>query len=419
MTNTQQPVSTDSADLSWIDDITMTALERNPYPSYERLRREAPLAFVPVLGTYVASTAEICREIAMSEEFEAVITPAGGRTFGHPAIIGVNGDIHADLRGMVEPQLQPVEVDKFVDDLVRPIARRYLEAFEDNGRAELVADYCEPVSVRSLGDLLGLQSVSSDELRDWFHKLSNSFTNAGVDENGEFTDPERFAKGDQAKEEIRAIVDPLIDEWIENPADTAISHWLHDGMPAGETRERDYIYPTIYVYLLGAMQEPGHGLASTLVGLFSRPEQMEEVVDEPNLIQRLRDRPRVLRRPRQRGLSLHRGRPAGERRPRGRPDGLRPDRGGRGDLQRPRHRRPDALARGDARTRPAGPADRADAPYPVRVLRGQPYRRHQTDNLADIHRLRRRPARRCRGTPTPTNISPPANGSTAGSGWSA
>ncbi|GAB3657213.1 cytochrome P450 [Nocardioides korecus] len=286
MTNTQQPVSTDSADLSWIDDITMTALERNPYPSYERLRREAPLAFVPVLGTYVASTAEICREIAMSEEFEAVITPAGGRTFGHPAIIGVNGDIHADLRGMVEPQLQPVEVDKFVDDLVRPIARRYLEAFEDNGRAELVADYCEPVSVRSLGDLLGLQSVSSDQLRDWFHKLSNSFTNAGVDENGEFTDPERFAKGDQAKEEIRAIVDPLIDEWIENPADTAISHWLHDGMPAGETRERDYIYPTIYVYLLGAMQEPGHGLASTLVGLFSRPEQMEEVVDEPNLIPR-------------------------------------------------------------------------------------------------------------------------------------
>ncbi len=42
-------------------------------------------------------------------------------------------------------------------------------------------------------------------------------------------------------------------------------------MPPGQTREREYIYPTIYVYLLGAMQEPGHGLASTLVGLFSGP----------------------------------------------------------------------------------------------------------------------------------------------------
>ncbi|EGD44981.1 cytochrome P450 [Nocardioides sp. WG-D5] len=279
MTTTQQ-------DLSWLDDVTMSDLERNPYPIYERLRREAPLAFVPVLGSYVASTAEVCREVATSPDFEAVITPAGGRTFGHPAIIGVNGDIHADLRGMVEPQLQPAEVDSWVDDLVRPIARSHVEQFEDRGSAELVAEFCEPVSVRSLGDLLGLQSVSSDKLREWFHKLSVSFTNAAVDENGEFTNPEGFTPGDEARAEIQEVVDPLIDRWIEHPENTAISHWLHDGMPPGKTRAREYIYPTIYVYLLGAMQEPGHGMASTLVGLFSRPEQLEEVVDDPSLLPR-------------------------------------------------------------------------------------------------------------------------------------
>jgi cytochrome P450 len=140
--------------------------------------------------------------------------------------------------------------------------------------------------VRSLGDLLGLQSVSSDKLREWFHKLSVSFTNAAVDENGDFTNPEGFTPGDEARAEIQAVVDPLIDHWIEHPANTAISHWLHDGMPPGKTRAREYIYPTIYVYLLGAMQEPGHGMASTLVGLFSRPEQLEEVVDDPSLLPR-------------------------------------------------------------------------------------------------------------------------------------
>src|SRR4051812_9241682 len=107
MTTTEKP------DLSWLDDVTMTQLERNPYKTYERLRAEAPLAYVPVLGSYVASTAEVCREVATSPDFEGVITPAGGRTFGHPAIIGVNGDIHADLRSMVEPALQPVEVDRW------------------------------------------------------------------------------------------------------------------------------------------------------------------------------------------------------------------------------------------------------------------------------------------------------------------
>jgi cytochrome P450 len=273
-------------DLSWLDEITMTQLERNPYPVYERLRATAPIVHVPVLGSYVATTAEACREVATRPEFEAIITPAGGRTFGHPAVIGVNGEVHADLRSMVDPALQPVEVDRWVDELVRPIARRYLESFEARGSAELVAEYCEPVSVRSLGDLLGLGSVPADQLRDWFHKLSNSFTNAAMTEDGEFANPAGFGEGDAAKAEIRSIVDPLIDGWIENPDDSQISHWLHDGMPEGETRDREYVYPTIYVYLLGAMQEPGHGMASTLAGLFTRPDQLEEVVDDPDLLPR-------------------------------------------------------------------------------------------------------------------------------------
>lgn len=283
MTTVNDPTTTD---LSWLDDVTMADLERNPYATYERLRAEAPLAYIPVLGLYVASTEEICREIATSADFEAVITRAGGRTFGHPAVIGVNGDMHDDLRGMVDPALQPAEVDRYVEDLVRPIARHYLEKFEDDGQAELVAQFCEPVSVRSLGDLLGLRDVESDVLRDWFAKLSRSFTNAAMTEDGEFANPEGFAEGDQAKAEIRAVVDPLIDRWITDPDDSAISHWLHDGMPPGQTRDREYIYPTIYVYLLGAMQEPGHGIGSTLVGLFSEPEQMERVIDDPALIPR-------------------------------------------------------------------------------------------------------------------------------------
>ncbi len=177
-------------------------------------------------------------------------------------------------------------MDRWIEDLVRPIARRYLEAFENDGNAELVAQYCEPVSVRALGDLLGLQDVSSDKLREWFFKLSRSFTNAAMTEDGEFANPEGFEQGDEAKREIQDVVDPLIDKWIVEPDDSAISHWLHDGMPPGRTREREYIYPTIYVYLLGAMQEPGHGMASTLVGLFSEPDQLEQVVDDPALIPR-------------------------------------------------------------------------------------------------------------------------------------
>ncbi|RRO14254.1 cytochrome P450 [Saccharopolyspora rhizosphaerae] len=273
---------------SWIADVTVEELERDPYPFYERLRAEAPLAYVPALGCWVASTKEMCQRIAGSDDsdFEGVIAPAGRRTFGDPAVLDANGAEHDDLRAMVDPGLQPSEVDRYVDGLARPIARRYLEAFEDDGKADLVAQYCEPVSVRSLGDLMGLQSVSSDKLREWFRKLSVSFTNAGVDENGDWAHPDGFRPGDEAKAEIRAVVDPLLDKWTVEPDDSALSHWLHDGMPPGQVRDRDVIYPNIFVFLLGAMQEPGHAMATTIAGLFTRPDQLERVIDDPSLVRR-------------------------------------------------------------------------------------------------------------------------------------
>ncbi|MGV9673004.1 cytochrome P450 [Gordonia sp. NPDC003504] len=272
---------------SWITDITMAELEADPRPFYERLRREAPVAFVPQLGLHIVSTRELCMEIAKdSDHWPAVISPAGGRTFGPGAILNSNGPEHRELRGMVEPHLQPSAVDTYIDDLVRPFARARLEDFEGNGSADIVAEYCEPVSVRALGDLLGLNDVSTDKLREWFHKLSVSFTNADMTADGEFANPDGFLPGDEAKAEIIAHVDPKIDHWIECPDHTAISHWLHDGMPEGQTRNRDVIYPNLYVFLLGAMQEPGHAMATTLAGLFSRPEQLERVIDDPALIPR-------------------------------------------------------------------------------------------------------------------------------------
>lgn len=40
----------------FVEEITMAELEADPYPFYERLRKEAPVAFVPSLGMYILST---------------------------------------------------------------------------------------------------------------------------------------------------------------------------------------------------------------------------------------------------------------------------------------------------------------------------------------------------------------------------
>ncbi|EME65237.1 cytochrome P450 monooxygenase [Rhodococcus ruber BKS 20-38] len=272
---------------TWIDEITMEELDRDPNPIYERLRREAPVAYVPAVGMHVVATRELCLQITQDPQaWSTVIAPSGGRTFGKGTVLDSNGEQHRRIREWIDPQLRPTAVDTYVEALVRPQARRILESIEDLGAVDIQEAYFAPVSVRAVGDLMGLTDVSSETLVRWFQTLALSYGNAAVDEHGNFADPAPFEAGDRVKEEIVATVDPMLDHWTSHPDHTLISHWLHDGMPEGQVRDRAEIYPNIYVFLLGALQEPGHVMTTTLAGLLQHPDQLERVVDDPALVPR-------------------------------------------------------------------------------------------------------------------------------------
>jgi aromatic O-demethylase, cytochrome P450 subunit len=259
---------------TWLDDISVELLENEPYPVFERLRQEAPIAWIPALQAYVASTWQECWEIASDfQNFGGTTDPNTEHVFGQPCILSVDGDVHAGLRGMVDPNLRPRAVNRYIDRLVRPIAQQRVAHLKDHGSAELMSEYFEPISVRAVGDLLGFQEVDSDTLRRWFHDLSTGFANKALH-------PEGFEPSDRATKEIKAFVDPKLERLAREPDDGGLSHWLHDGMPEGQTRSAEYIYPTLLVILLGGMQEPGHGAGSVLVGLFSNPEQLQRVIQD-------------------------------------------------------------------------------------------------------------------------------------------
>jgi cytochrome P450 len=187
---------------------------------------------------------------------------------------------------MMDPYLRPRPVRGYIDDLVRPTARALVAKLHEGMTVDLVSEYFEPISVRGLGDFLGYKTVDTDTLRAWFHGLSLGFSNKALDENGNILHPEGFAPSDEVSREIHQTTDPMIERLTKEPDDSGISHWLHDGMPVGQVRPNAYIYPTLFTILLGGMQEPGHLMGSTLLGLFSQPEQLHRVLGDKTLIPR-------------------------------------------------------------------------------------------------------------------------------------
>ncbi|HUB41165.1 MAG TPA: cytochrome P450 [Streptosporangiaceae bacterium] len=263
---------------AFAESVTVGQLEADPYPVYARLRREAPVCFVPAVGLwFVTRYDDVEYVVTHPAQFTAEMSDSPvDRTFGSPTIITVDGDRHQDLRRGLDSKYRPRQVNGYIDDLVRPIAERMAVRLA-GGRAELMAEYFEPVSVLSLGSVLGIEAFGEERLRDWFWRLHQGVIN--FEGNSE-----REQIGSACSREIDVALGPVFDRLEAAGDDSTISHLLHSGVPEGGCRARDYVMPTLKVILLGGMQEPGHGGGSTLAALLTDRSQFEAVREDPGLL---------------------------------------------------------------------------------------------------------------------------------------
>jgi cytochrome P450 len=264
--------------VDWFSEITPESLDADPYPAYARLRAEEPVAWLPWADAWLVTTWEDCAAVSSDPQTftSASNHPTLNRVFGSPNVLTTTGEVHRDLRDGVDPLLRPRAVNGYIDDLVRPFVRERLDALADRGEAELMADVFEPVSVRGLGELLGL-GVDDDTLRHWFHELNVGISSSDLD-------PAKLGRADAVTAEIEARLVPLLERLVREPDGSMLSHMVHGGRESGDPRTPDQVMPSLKVILLGGMQEPGHAAGSTMLGLLGRPDQLARVAAEPSLV---------------------------------------------------------------------------------------------------------------------------------------
>lgn len=248
--------------------ITIDDLDTDPFPIYARLRAEDPIAPVPAAHCWFATRWADVETISRHPGFTAVSDEAPvNAAFGRPNVLTCEGPVHAALRGGIEPHYRPRRVADYIDSLVRPIAEAQLAAFRASGSNDLLTEYFEPISALALARSFGFMEVDTPTLRRWFHGLSQGAINFE-------RDPARAAICAAVVAEIEAVALPLLQRLAHSPDNSPLSHMLHSGMEAGQTRPVEMILPSVKVTLLGGMQEPGHGAANLLVGLMQNPGQM-------------------------------------------------------------------------------------------------------------------------------------------------
>jgi cytochrome P450 len=259
--------------------ITVEALERDPYPVYAALRADAPVAHIPCLDTWMVTRwADVESACQDPIAFPATVRHSPtDRALGGISMMTTDGEPAKRRRRPFDPTLRPRSVEASVPEVVAGLAAARLEAIAAAGSADLVHDYFEPISVRSLAHVMGLaEAVDDPTLVRWFAGLA-----AGVSNYED--DPAKWAICAAVGQEIDEVVRPIFERRLQEPADDLVSHLV--GATGGSLADRlAFAMPSLKLVLLGGLQEPAHGGATIAHCLLAHPDQHAAVRADPALM---------------------------------------------------------------------------------------------------------------------------------------
>ena len=257
-----------------VHDVALEILEDDPYPTYAWMRRHRPVAYVPETGRVWITTWDLCDEAGRNDAVFGPTRDVFHAVYGDPNVMSLTGAEHLAHRTALNACFRPRAVNGYREQL-RATAAGYVDAVRDRGAADASTEILERASLRAAGDVLGFNDVHDDVLIRWFRGFAAYLVDFG-------RSSEVAEHGRAVKAEVAAYLRARLGLLAAHPDGSTLSHLLHDGMPEGTVRGLEEIIGDVGVMIVGGFQEPAHGVANSLHGLFTRPDQAARLRADPS-----------------------------------------------------------------------------------------------------------------------------------------
>jgi cytochrome P450 len=191
------------------------------------------------------------------------------------SILSAEGDTHTRLRRLVAPAFSPRSADR-----LRPFMREVINGLVDpvvaSGRAEIVADICEPYPIPIICELLGAPKSDWQLFSRWATDVLRVF-------NFDFANDLPLIM--QAQDELTEYTEQLIAERRSKPADDLITD-LIAAEESGDRLSTDELVMMVQAVIVGGTDTTRNQLSCS-VGLFTEhPDQWALLAERPELAQR-------------------------------------------------------------------------------------------------------------------------------------
>ncbi|HEU4784901.1 MAG TPA: cytochrome P450 [Ktedonobacterales bacterium] len=241
----------------------------NPFPWYERMRRDAPAWVDPNSGVLsVFRYDDVQRALS---DYEAFSSERGARDASsalNASLISSDPPRHRQLRNLVTQAFTPraiaqlaPRITAIIDELLDPVAAA--------GRMDFVADLADPLPVIVIAEMLGIPSSERVQFKRWSDAIVST-TDTGLT----FMDAQR---------EMAVFFSSLIAERTAEPRDDLISHLI--AAEIDDQRLTPMELMGFCVLLLVAGNETTTNLLGNAILCFDeQPEGYERLRAQPDLI---------------------------------------------------------------------------------------------------------------------------------------
>ena len=239
---------------------------QDPYPTLSKLRKKAPISFVPQLGAILLSKHEdifVCEKnisVFSSIQPDGLMTRLMGQN-----MMRKDGKEHKQERHVIFPTVSPKTTQNIWKQKFIEHTKKILDNLSDQHEIDLVNEFAKPVSAEALKSITGLTNMTWQEMdrvsQGMIDGCANYTENKMVEDNCH---------------NCTASIDLHIQERLEQDLGSDPSLL---SVFALKNRKFELISANIKLAISGGQNEPRDAIAGTVATLLQNPMQLKRILN--------------------------------------------------------------------------------------------------------------------------------------------
>lgn len=158
--------------------VNLGALSRDPYPIYAALRSSEPVSWVPKLGMWFVTRADMTREILMRDEAFTTASPHSTiqDTFG-ANMLASDGLDHKRYRKPFVAAFSPGQIRRYLEPAIEDVVAVLASGFAGKPAVELRGEFASRLPIQTILMTFGLPLADERLFRKWYDDFEHALAN--------------------------------------------------------------------------------------------------------------------------------------------------------------------------------------------------------------------------------------------------